>query len=302
MKSLPTLVTIEGPTAVGKTALAIQVAQALNTEIISADSRQFYNELNIGVARPEPNELAAAKHHFIGFLPIEETYNAGAFERDALTLLQELFQSHDFVVCVGGSGLYVQALVQGLDEIPGSPEVREQLMKTLSEDGIEALQRQLKVADEAYFHEVDIQNPHRLIRALEVCIVTGKKYSELRLNKTTQRDFQVVPFAMDADRAWLYERINMRVDRMMEQGLLDEAKALFPKRHLNALNTVGYKELFDFIEGKTTLEEALNLIKQHTRNYAKRQLTWLRRNSELNWIEANKPDESLQRILEMLKK
>jgi tRNA dimethylallyltransferase len=300
MGQKPTLVTIEGPTAVGKTALAIQVAQALRTEIVSADSRQFYRELNIGVARPTPQELAAVKHHFIGFLSVDEDYNAGAFERDATELLQSLFTQHQYVVCTGGSGLYLQALLQGLDEMPRSEEVRSELMIRLREEGLEALQKQLLELDEEYYHQVDILNPHRLVRALEVCLSSGKTYSELRLNAKVERPFNVVSFALDADRNWLYQRINKRVDIMMELGQEEEARALFHQRHLNSLNTVGYKELFDFFEGKTSLDDAVSLIKQHTRNYAKRQLTWLRRKQDLKWLRAEEPDLALQTILSTL--
>lgn len=280
------LIVILGPTAVGKTTLAIQTATHFNTEIISADSRQVYRELNIGVARPTEEELNTVRHHLIAHASIHEEYNAGQFERDALLICDELFKTKNVVVCCGGSMLYIDALVKGLDRLPSEKSVRNKLISQLKEEGIESLQKALLKADPEYYARVDLKNPHRLIRAIEVCIVSGKKYSELRLESIQHRSFQVTTFGLTAQRNWLYSRINRRVDEMFSNGLLEEARSLYPFRELNALNTVGYKELFDHFDGNTSLQEAAEKIKQHSRNFAKRQLTWWRRDESIHWINA----------------
>jgi len=280
-----TLIVIAGPTAIGKTALAIELAQRLNTEIISADSRQFYREMNIGTAKPSANELAFAPHHLINFLSIHDEYNAGRFEEDALKSIEQIFFKKETAILCGGSGLYIDIVCKGADKLPSrNSEIRNELNKLYQESGIEELQKRLADLDPEFYNQVDQNNPHRLIRALEVCILTGKKYSELRKGKKQQRPFNIIKIGLEDEREKVYQRINERVDEMMKQGLLEEAKTLYPHRHLNALQTVGYKELFDYLDNKTSLEEAINLIKQHTRNYAKRQWTWFRKDKEIHWF------------------
>lgn len=278
---------LEGPTAVGKTALAIQWALEHGTEILSADSRQFYRELDIGVARPSPEELALVPHHFIACMSIREYYSVSLYEQEALGLLQALFQKHDVVILAGGSGLYVNALCHGIDDLPDpDPELRENLKKRLAEEGIESLQEELRRRDPVFYGQIDLQNPARLRRALEVCITTGKPYSALRTAPRKERPFRIERYALNRPKERLYERINLRVDQMMEHGLLEEARALHPYAAFNALQTVGYRELFDFFDGKISLDQAVTDIKTHTRRYAKRQLTWLRKQEEVEWIEA----------------
>jgi len=277
------LIVVLGPTAVGKTAYAIELAKSLQTEIISADSRQIFKELNIGAARPSAEELAQVPHHFIASASIHEAYSAGRFEREALTKLAELFENHNTVVCCGGSMMYIDALVNGFDDLPTDGDVRDELSQRYKAEGIEVLQRDLMRLDPEYYNQVDLQNPHRLIRALEVCVVSKSPFSELRRNAVKSRDFEVQKIGLDMERDRLYERINARVIRMMEDGLLEEARTLYPHKHLQALNTVGYKELFDHFDGNCSLEEAVQKIQQHTRNFAKRQLTWWRRDGDIQW-------------------
>jgi tRNA dimethylallyltransferase len=285
------LIIIEGPTGVGKTAYAIDLAKKMNTEIISADSRQFYKELNIGVARPSIDELNAAKHHFIAHIGIEDYYSVSKFETEVLALLENLFQTHESVVMVGGSGLYVNAVCHGIDELPDpDDELRENIENLYKTQGIEALRSQLKILDPVFYHQIDLANHKRLRRALEVCLQTGKPYSELRTNTKKSRNFEVERIALNRGSVevrhaspLLYDRINRRVDVMLQDGLLDEAKKLYPFKHLNALNTVGYKELFEHFDGKISLEQAIIDIKTHSRRYAKRQLTWLRAQPNINW-------------------
>lgn len=293
------LVVIAGPTASGKTATAIQVAKHFNTEILSADSRQFFQEMSIGTAKPTAEELAAVPHHFVNNISIKEDYSAGRFELEVLTKLDELFQQHELVVLTGGSGLYIQAVLEGFDELPKvDPAIRARLIDTFEQDGIEPLQQQLKELDPSYYQTVDLQNQQRVIRALEICIGTGKPFSSYHNSEPKQRNFEVIQIALDWDRDALYERINKRVDLMLAAGLLDEAKALHPQRGLNALETVGYTELFDYFEGKTDLDTAVELIKRNTRRYAKRQLTWLRRDDSVAWF---KPDD-VAGMIEYIKK
>ncbi len=272
------LIVIGGPTASGKTEVAIEVAKLLKTEIISADSRQFYREMNIGTAKPTDEELDAVPHHFINNLSIETEYSAGDFERQALGVLDRLFEKNNFVVMTGGSGLFIKAVCEGLNDFP---EIPEKVKKGLEEDyqrfGIGFLQNELEEEDPDYFDEVDINNPRRLFRALLVCRASGRPYSSFKSKEKTERSFVPIYISLKWDRDELYERIEERVDKMMGNGLLEEAKKLFSQKHLNALQTVGYQELFDHFEGKTTLEEAVGLIKQNSRRYAKRQITWLRK-------------------------
>ena len=286
---MKTLVVIAGPTASGKTAYSIKLAKALNTVILSADSRQFYKEMSIGTAAPTEEELSQVPHYFVHHISIEEKYDVADYEQDALQLLDKLFKTHDVVVLTGGSGLFIDAVCNGIDAIPDvQPEIRQKVESLLQEGGLRALQDEVQRLDPEYFALVDQQNPRRLQRALEVCYQTGKTFTSFRSGNPVQRDFEIKKYALLWDRQALIERIDRRVDLMMEQGLLEEAKVLYPKRHLNALNTVGYKELFAYFDGNYTLEEAVELIKIHTRQYAKRQTTWLRRDSGYQWIT---PDE-----------
>lgn len=270
------LIVVAGPTAVGKTAYAIHLAKELNTEIISFDSRQFYKEMEIGVAVPSQAELQEIPHHFIQHISIQDNYNAGKFELEALNLLEILFQKYNVVVAVGGSGMYLNALLYGFDPLPSDANIRNELQLLLQEKGIEALQAELQQLDPAYFEIVDQQNPHRLIRALEICKITGKTYSSQRQNKPKERNFSFEIQVLQMEREKLYQRINQRVDKMMEAGLLEEVKILHPFKSLNSLQTVGYRELFDYLEQKTTLPQAIEAIKQNSRRYAKRQITWFK--------------------------
>ena len=289
------MIVIAGPTASGKTAFSIQLAKALNTVIISADSRQFYKEMSIGTAAPTPEELLQVKHYFIHNISVEDKYDVADYEREVLQLLVELFKTHDNVILTGGSGLFIDAVCNGIDEMPDvEPEIRQKVEKLLQEGGINALALEVQYLDPEYFAIVDQQNPRRLQRALEICYQTGKTFSSFRQNNKAQRDFNIVKYALLWDRQELIERIDRRVELMMEQGLLEEAKALYPKRELNALNTVGYKELFAYFDGQCTLAEAVEQIKIHTRQYAKRQMTWLRRDDSYRWITPDELDVVLE--------
>ena len=282
---MPTLIVIAGPTASGKTAFAIKVAKALNTVILSADSRQFYKEMSIGTAAPTEEELSQVQHYFVHHISIEDKYDVADYERDALQLLDELFKTHNTVVMTGGSGLFIDAVCNGIDAMPDvQPEIRQKVENLLQEGGLRALQDEVQRIDPEYFALVDQQNPRRLQRALEVCYQTGKTFTSFRSGNVVKRDFDIKKYALLWDRKALIERIDKRVDIMMEQGLLEEAKSLYPKRHLNALNTVGYKELFAYFDGDCTLAEAVELIKIHTRQYAKRQMTWLRKDKAYQWV------------------
>jgi tRNA dimethylallyltransferase len=272
------LIVVGGPTASGKTDFAIALAQWLNSEIISADSRQFYREMSIGTAKPDAEQLARVPHHFINHLSMHDAYTVGDFERDALQKMADLFHHHDVLIMCGGSGLYVKAVCEGLDVFPPVPvEIKMTVQARFSQDGITGLQQALSRLDPAYMRQVDQQNPARLIRALEVCLATGKPFSAFRQQAFAERPFKTLYLQLNWPREELYERINLRVAHMMALGLEAEARQLYPFRALPALQTVGYQELFDYFEGATTLDEAVQRIAQHTRNYAKRQLTWMRR-------------------------
>ncbi|MBC8769472.1 tRNA (adenosine(37)-N6)-dimethylallyltransferase MiaA [Arenibacter sp. BSSL-BM3] len=280
------LITVVGPTAIGKTSLAIAIAKHYNTEIISADSRQFYKEMSIGTAVPSPDELAAVPHHFIQHKSIFDEYTVGDFEREAITKLETLFTQHDIVVMVGGSGLYVDAIKYGLDNFPTiDPEVRETLNSTLINEGILSLQEKLKSLDREYYNKVDLNNPHRLIRALEVCIGSGLPYSSFLNQKKADRNFNTITLGITAERKTIYDRINQRVDIMLEQGLLEEVQSLKRQQNLNALQTVGYRELFSYYDGEYDLDTAIAEIKKNTRRFAKRQLTWLRKKEDILWVD-----------------
>ena len=280
------LITVVGPTAIGKTKLAIALAQHYKTEILSADSRQFYKEMTIGTAVPSTEELKAIEHHFIQHKSIFESYSVGDFEKEAISKLNQLFKNNDVAVMVGGSGLYVDAVVNGLDDFPKiAEEIREKLNVALKAKGIKSLQKTLKELDIEYYKKADIENPHRIIRALEICIGTGKPYSSFLNQKKKLRNFKTIYIGLQAERELIYERINKRVDLMIKEGLLQEAEQLYSHRDLNALQTVGYKELFDFIDNKWTLDIAIEEIKKNTRRFAKRQLTWYRKNINIFWVD-----------------
>lgn len=292
------LIIITGPTAIGKTGFAIFLAQQLKTEILSFDSRQFYKEMRVGTAVPNKEELDAATHHFIQNLSIHDSYSVGDFERDALQKLEELFKTYDKVIMVGGSGLYEKAVTEGFDEFPDvEPIIRENLNAEFNEFGIEKLQEELKNSDPDYFSQVDLNNHQRVIRALEICRGTGKPYSSYRNKRTNPRNFDVIKIGLELSREEIYNRINRRVDLMMEEGLLDEVKSLYEFRNLNSLQTVGYKELFDYLGEKTDLEFAISEIKKNTRRFAKRQLTWYRKDDKINWFSPNQKERILEFIL-----
>jgi tRNA dimethylallyltransferase len=296
------LVVIAGPTAVGKTDIAIQLASKWDTEIISADSRQFYSEISIGTAKPDPHQLAKVKHHFVGQLSISDYFNVSKYEKEVLQLLDTLFEKQDIVFMVGGSGLYLDAVCRGIDDFPDpEPELRNYLKNIYQEKGIEELQKMLLQLDPEYFETVDIQNPNRLLRALEVCHTTGKKFSELRLNSSKERNFKCIKIGLNLPRPELFARIEARVDEMIKTGLVAEVQNMLPNRHLNSLNTVGYKEIFDFLDSKITLEQAIIDIKTNTRRYAKRQLTWFKRTEEYNWFEPWQLNEITNYLVETSK-
>jgi tRNA dimethylallyltransferase len=293
------LITIVGPTAIGKTALSIQLANHFKTEIISCDSRQFYKEMTIGTAVPSKEELNAAKHHFIQDRSIFDAYNVGEFERDALQKLSELFLKNKIVIMVGGSGLYVDAVINGLDYFPDvDPSIREQLNQDLKENGIESLQQQLRELDVETYQTITIDNPHRIIRALEICIGSGKTYSSFKNKPKTPRNFQSIKIGLNAEREIIYDRINRRVDLMVANGLLDEAKNLYPNKNLNALQTVGYRELFSFFDGAISKEFAVEEIKKNTRRFAKRQLTWFKKDENIAWYPFKSEAASIIKCIE----
>lgn len=287
------LIAVIGPTAIGKTKRAISLANHFNTEILSADSRQFYKEMRVGTAVPSTEELSQAKHHFIQHISIFDTYTVGDYEKDALNTLKSQFLHNDIQILVGGSGLFVDSVLYGLDAFPKIPiQVRDDLNTLFKEHGITVLQEQLKIKDPNYYSKVDLENPHRLIRALEVCIASGQPYSSFLNSKRNNREFEFILVGIQADRDIIYDRINRRVDFMIDQGLVEEARELHTYKNLNALNTVGYKELFRFFEGEYSLDEATEEIKKNTRRFAKRQLTWYRKNPEVLWLNHNMSDQS----------
>lgn len=274
-----------GPTAVGKTDLCVTLAQELDCEIFSCDSRQFYKEMSIGTAKPTPTEQNGVKHHFVDHISIEESYTVADFEREALAALAKTFENHDYAIMTGGSGLFAKAITHGFDEIPETPpHIREELTKRFENEGIITLQEELQKLDPAYFKTSDINNTQRVIRALEICLATGKPYSSFRIGEVVERPFITIKIGLDRPREELYDRINLRVDLMMEQGLLAEVENLRPYASNNALQTVGYKELFDFLNGAFSLTEAVELIKRNSRRYAKRQLTWFRNQDTFSWF------------------
>ena len=295
-----TLIVILGPTAIGKTALSIKLARHFNTEIISSDSRQLFKEMKIGTAVPSTEELNSVKHHFIGNLSISDYYNVSKFEKEALHKLDDIFLKNNLAIMVGGSGLYIDAVCKGIDDLPDpDKKLRHEINEIFKSSGIEALQKKLKELDPEYYLIVDLKNPKRLMRAIEVCLQTGKTYTSLRKNKTGKRDFNIIKIGLNCEREKLFERINLRVDKMIKKGLLDEVKELYKHKNLNSLNTVGYKEIFDFLDNKTTFEQAIENIKTNTRRYAKRQLTWFKRDEAIKWFH---PTEKNKIILYLSEK
>jgi tRNA dimethylallyltransferase len=286
------LILVVGPTAVGKTDICLNLAKKFTTEIVSCDSRQFYREMNLGTAKPSPKELQLVPHHLINSLSIDGDYDVRKFEKDALEILEQIFQEKNVAIMTGGSGLFADAITKGLDEIPDvDPEIRKQLIGEFDEKGMEWLQAQVSSTDPEYYQQVDRQNPQRLMRALEVFRGTGLKFSSFRVKKKVTRSFQIIKIGLDRDREELYQRIDFRMDQMIASGLFDEADALFEKRHLNALQTVGYSEIFGFLDGKYDRVEAIRLLKRNSRRYAKRQLTWFRRDEEIRWFHPDQLQE-----------
>lgn len=280
-----TLIVVGGPTASGKSAAAVALAKHFRTEVVSADSRQFYHQLRIGAAPPTEEEMQGVRHNFIGHLSVGETMSAGAYARVAVPVIEDLLARHGAAVLVGGSGLYIDAVINGFDPMPlGDHRIRTELQERFRRDGLEPLLQRLAELDPAIMERIDQRNPHRVIRALEVCLSSGRPYSAQRTGNAEERPWESVCLAMDLPREELYNRIDARFDAMMAAGLLDEARGLFPMRHLNALQTVGYRELFLHLAGELDLPAAVALAKQHTRNFAKRQLTWLRRSDAWNWV------------------
>ena len=296
-----TLLLILGPTGVGKTELSLRVAEHFRSPILSCDSRQIYREIPIGTAAPTAEEQARVQHYFIATRSLEEDYNAGQYERDALSLLDDLFQTHDVVVMTGGSMLYADAVCNGLDDLPSVPaEIRRKVQQAYEQQGLIWLQAEVQRLDPDYWNEVDQANPARLMHCIELCLTTGRPYSTLRTQTTKQRPFRILKIGLERPRAELYERINARVLQMIEDGLETEARAVYPKRQLNSLQTVGYRELFAYMDGEYDLPRAIELIQQNTRHYAKRQMTWFRRDDTIHWLQANEDYEKNIRSIDAL--
>ncbi len=292
-----TLIVLTGPTGIGKTTVGIEIAQYFNTEIVSSDSRQIFKELRIGTAVPSKNELSSVKHHFIHSHSIFENYNASRYETEAIQLLETLFEQKNIVVLVGGSMLYIDAICKGIDIMPDvDPEIRNSLKKQFEKEGLESLRLQLKKQDPNYYKTVDLKNPARIIHALEICLMTGKPYSSFRSGPNKKRSFSIVKIGLNCDRKILHNRINKRVDLMIGEGLEDEAKKVYPQKHLNSLNTVGYRELFAYFDGEISREKAIELIKRNSRRYARKQLTWFRKDKNMRWFEPDQTEEIIEYI------
>ena len=292
-----TLIVITGPTAVGKTALCMDLAKHFNTPIINADSRQIYRELKIGTARPSNKQMSEVKHYFVGTLGMDDYYSASLYEQQVLALLDEIFKTSDYALLSGGSMMYIDAVCNGIDDIPTvDDETRETLKKRLLMEGLESLCEELRQRDPEYYEIVDKQNPRRVVHALEICVMTGKPYSSFRTQEKKVRPFRIIKIGLTRPREELYKRINRRVDKMMKDGLLEEAKEMYPKREVNALNTVGYKELFEYLKGKFTLHEAVERIKGNTRRYARKQLTWYKKDEQIRWFHPDDKDEIISYI------
>lgn len=283
------LIILLGPTGVGKTELSLRIAEYFHSPVISSDSRQLYRDLVIGTAAPTAEQLKRVKHYFVGILELTDYYNASRFEEEVVALLKQLHQNHPAVIMSGGSMMYIDAVCKGIDDLPTvTPELRKELTELYEREGLEPIRARLKLLDPVHYNQVDLKNYKRVIHALEICLMTGKPYSELRTNPQKKRPFNIIKVGLIRDREELYERINRRVDLMMEEGLLEEARRVYPFKHLNSLNTVGYKELFRYFDGEWTLDFAIEKIKQDSRNYARKQMTWFRRDKDIAWFH---PDE-----------
>ena len=297
MSSAKTLIVITGPTAVGKTALCLDLAQHFGIPIINADSRQIYKELKIGTASPTDEQLAKVKHYFVGTLSLNDYYSASLFEQQTMEILEREFAKSDYALMAGGSMMYIDAVCDGIDDIPTVDDVtRETLKSRLANEGLETLVEELRHLDPEYYEIVDKQNPRRVVHGLEICLMTGKTYTSFRKREKKQRPFRIIKIGLNREREELYNRINLRVDQMMDEGLLDEARNLYPMRHMNALNTVGYKEMFAYLDGKWTLEEAVERIKGNTRRYARKQLTWYKKDEQIRWFHPNEKDNIISYI------
>ena len=291
------LIVLLGPTGVGKTSASLSISKHFDAPIVSADSRQFFHEMRIGTAAPTLEQLTVAPHHLVGHKSITERYSCGMFETEALKVLNNIYQSHSMSMLVGGSMLYLDAVCNGIDDFPTpDPELRKSLENQLKTEGIESLRAQLKLLDPEHYDRVDLKNSQRILKAIEVCLQTGRPYSSFRTNPQKERPFKTIKVGLNLPREILYERINARVDQMIEEGLVSEAKSLYPLRHHNALKTVGYREIFDYIDGKISLEKAIELIKRNSRHYAKRQLTWWAKDNEIEWFSPNEIEEILAYI------
>ncbi len=294
---LKNLIVLTGPTGIGKTTIGIKLAQHFKTDIISSDSRQIFKEMTIGTAVPDNNELVEIKHHFIQTHSIMEDFNASKYENDALNIINSIFASHEIVLLVGGSMLYIDAVCNGIDTMPDAdPELRKSLKEKLENEGLESLRFQLKKLDPDYYNTVDLKNPNRIIHAIEICLMTGKPYSTFRTKNKRNRPFSIIKIGLNCDRKELHDKINSRVDQMIKAGLEIEARNLYRLKYLNALNTVGYREFFSFFDGETSREEAIELIKRNTRRYARKQLTWFRNDSEMNWFEPGQTNQIIKFI------
>ena len=298
MISLKTLIIIVGPTAVGKTDLCVKIAKLLDTEVVSADSRQFYRELAIGTAKPTIEEMAGVKHHFINSHSIQNYYSVGDFERDCLVVLEEIFQKKDVAILTGGSGMFIKMITDGIDEMPEADLVlRQNLAQRLDNEGLDVLVYELKNLDPIYYQQVDIQNTQRVLRALEVCISSGKPFSSFRKNQKVERPFRMIKIALERPREELYARIDKRMDTMLANGLEDEAKSVIDFREHYALKTVGYREIYEHLDGEYDREEMIRLLKRNSRRYAKRQITWFKNQDEFHWFDA-KNEEEIMRFIE----
>ena len=297
--SAKTLIVLVGPTAVGKTQLCLDLAKKFDTEIVSADSRQIFKEMKIGTDAPSPEQLQSVVHHFVGSHSIFEYYTAGMFEMEALERLQEIFTRKDHVILGGGSGLYINAVCHGIDALPKvDPDVRKNLLDQYEQEGLEGMRQRLKMLDSKSYEQIDLMNPKRILKALEITLTTGKPYSSFLTRQKKQRPFRILKIGLNRQREELYRRINQRVDQMLEEGLLDEARRLYPYKHLNALNTVGYKELFSYFDGDISFPEAIRLIKRNSRRYAKRQLTWFSKDPGIQWFHPQQAQEIMNFILD----
>lgn len=293
-----TLIVLIGPTGVGKTELSLSIAEKFHTCIVSADSRQLYADLKIGTAAPTPDQLARVAHHFVGTLQLTDYYSAAQYEAEVMAKLDELFQGHEVVVLTGGSMMYVDAICKGIDDIPTvDAETRQLMMQRYEAEGLEPLCAELKLLDPEYYKEADLKNPKRVIHALEICYMTGRTYTSFRTRTRKERPFRIIKVGLTREREELYDRINRRVDLMMQEGLLDEARSVYPYKHLNSLNTVGYKELFKYMDGEWDLPFAIEKIKQNSRIYSRKQMTWFRRDTDIRWFHPDQAEEILQYIL-----